>query len=175
VKSGTTVLDLTQKENGVKTSVTRWELSADRKSLTATATALRPNGEVTAQYPASRVSGSNDFAGQWRDTGYLQRHADLILRLDGQTLHIGYPNARQSIDAPLSGADAEVKGPHNAKGLTYAARIVGRREFLFLTKSDGKVLTQDSMELSNDGRVITYSWWNPDKPAQRGTFVYEKN
>lgn len=175
VRSSSTALELTQKENGTKTSVTKWELSADRKVLTATATAFRPNGAVTAQYVASRTSGSNDFTGQWRDTSYLQRHADLTLKLDSQTLHIGYPNAGQYIDAPLSGVDAVVNGPHNAKGLTCAARLVGQREFLLLMKSDGKVLTEDSMELSNDGRVITYSWWNPDRSTNKATFVYEKN
>ena len=113
VKSSATVLDLTQKENGVKTNANHWELSADGKVLTSTATEFRPSGPViTVQVVASRMSGSNDFAGQWRDTSYLQRHADMTLRLDSQTLHISYPSAGQYIDAPLDGVDAVVHGPH---------------------------------------------------------------
>ncbi len=96
VKSSATALDLTQKENGVKKSVSHWELSGDGKSLMLTATAFRPGGPViTAQVAASRMSGSNDFAGQWRDTTYLQRHADMTLRLDSQMLHISYARAGQ--------------------------------------------------------------------------------
>jgi hypothetical protein len=175
VKSSATVLDLTQKENGVKTSANHWELSVDGKVLTATATAFRPSGPViTGQVVASRMSGSNDFAGQWQDPGYLQRHADMTLRLDNQTVHIGYPSAGQYIDAPFNGAEAAVYGPHAPQGVIYAVRLAVQREFLILSKRNGKVLTSESLELSSDGRVITYSWWNPDRPADKATFVYEK-
>src|SRR5580658_3555723 len=109
------------------------------------------------QVVSSRMSGSNDFAGQWRDTSYLQRHADMTLRLDSQTLHIGYPSAGQYVDAPLDGVDAAVQGPHAPEGTTYSARLIGGREIFTLTKRDGKVLTQESLKLSNDGRDITYS------------------
>jgi hypothetical protein len=175
VKSSATVLDLTQKEDGVKTNASHWELSANGRVLTATATAFRPSGPVvTDQVVASRISGSNDFAGQWRDTSDLQRHADLTLRLDSQTLHLSYPSAGQYIDAPLDGVDAAMHGPHAPEGTTYAVRLAGRREVLSLTKRNGKVLTQGSLKLSNDGRIITDSWWNPDRPADKGTLVYEK-
>lgn len=175
VKSSATVLDLTRKENGATTNAYHWELSADRNVLTSTATEFRPNGPVvTSQIVASRVSGSNDFAGEWRDTSYLQRHADLELWLDRQTLHLSYPSGAQFVDAPLDGADVPVHGPHASEGLTYSARLVGRREIQTLMKRNGKALTQGSLELSNDGRVITESWWNPGQPADKGTFVYER-
>lgn len=102
VKSGVTVLDITQKENGVKTRATHDELSTDGKVFTTTVTEFRPSGPViTTQIVFSRLSGSNDFAGQWRDTNYLQQHTDMTLRLDNQALHVDYPSAGQHIDAPL--------------------------------------------------------------------------
>jgi hypothetical protein len=175
VKSSATVLDLTKKEDGVKTNASHWELSADGKVLTATATAFSPSGPViTMQVVALRLSGSNDFAGQWRDTSYLQRHAEMTLRLDGQTLHISYPSGGQYIDLPLDGGDAAVQGPHAPKGITYTVRQVGRREILTLSKHDGKALVQGSLELSEDGRVVTESWWNSEQPTAKGTFVYER-
>jgi len=175
VKSSATVLDLTQKENGVKTRVSHLELSADGKVLTATASTFRPSGPViTSQVVASRMSGSNDFAGQWRDTTYLQRHADMTLKLDSQTLHISFPGAGQYIDEPLDGVDASMHGPHAQEGVTYSVRLVGRREISTLTKRNDKTLTLGSFELSDDGRVITESWWRPAHPADKGTFVYER-
>jgi hypothetical protein len=175
VKSSATALDLTQKEYGVKTRVSHWELADDGKFLTSAATEFRPSGPViTGQVVASRMSGSNDFAGQWRDPSYLQRHAEMTLRLDSQTLHISYPSAGQYVDAPLDGVDAAIHGPHAPEGVTYTVWVVGRREISTLTKRDGKTLTQGSLELSNDGRVITESWWNPSQPADKGTFVYER-
>ena len=175
VKSSATVLDLTQKDDGVKTRVSHLELSAEGKVLTATATAFRPSGPViTSQVVASRMSGSNDFAGEWRDRTYLQRHADMTLSLDSQALHISFPNAGQNIDEPLNGVDAAMHGPHAPNGVTYAVRLVGRREISTLTKRDGKTSTQGSFELSDDGRVITESWWTPGHPADKSTFVYER-
>jgi len=53
---------------------------------------------ITGQIVASRISGSNDFGGQWRDTSYLQQHTDMTLRLDNQALHIAYPSAGLYID-----------------------------------------------------------------------------
>jgi hypothetical protein len=126
------------------------------------------------QIVASRVSGSNDFAGQWQDTSYLQRHADMTLGLDSQALHIGYPSAGQYIDAPFDGVYSADHGPNAPEGMSHTARLVGKREIVTLAKRDGKVLTQDSLKLSNDGRVIIDTWWNPDRPNDKGTLIYEK-
>lgn len=176
VKSSATTLDLTRKENGIKTNSYRWELSDSGKVFTSTATAFSPSGSViTNQIVASRISGSNDFAGQWRDTSYLRQHDEMTLRLDDSlAVHIGYPNAGQQIDAPLNGVDSAVLGPHAPEGTTFSARLVERREISTLTKRNGKVLTQGSLKLSSDGRVITESWWNPSQPADKGSLVYEK-
>jgi hypothetical protein len=175
VKHSDTVLDLTQKENGEKTRVVQWELSGDGTVFTSTSTSFRPTGPViTGRVVGSRVSGSNGFAGQWRDPSYLQQHADMTLSLDAKSLHIGYPSAGQYIDAPLDGADAPVRGPHVPEGLTDSVRLIRRREISILAKRNGKVDAQESLELSYDGRVITYSWWSPDRPAAKSTFVYER-
>lgn len=175
VRSSVTALDITLKENGVKTRATHDELSTDGKVFTTTVTEFRPNGPVTtSQILFSRLSGSNGFAGRWRDTSCLQQHADMTLRLDKQALHIDYPSAGQQIDAPLDGAEAPVHGPHTPEGTTLAVRSAGRREFRTVTKRQGKLFSQGTLELSNDGRAITDSWWNPSQPADKGTLVYEK-
>lgn len=175
VKNSATVLDLTRKENGVRTNAYRWELSAGGKVLTSTVTAFPLSGPVIMrQVVASRLSGSNGFAGQWRAAGFLQRRADMTLRLESQALHIDYPNGGEYIDALLDGAYAAVHGPNGPEMETYAVRPAGQRKFLILTKRNGKVLTQGSLELSNDGRTITDSWWNPSQPSDKGTLVYDK-
>jgi hypothetical protein len=143
VRSGVTGLDITQKEDGVRTRATHDELSTDGKVFTTTVTEFRPNGPVvTSRLVFSRLSGSNDFAGEWLDTGYLQQHADMTLRLDNQALHIDYPSVGQHIDAPLDGVEAAVRGPHVLEGATLAVRPAGNREFLIVTKLRGKVFTQ---------------------------------
>jgi hypothetical protein len=98
----------------------------------------------------------------------------MTLRLDGQTLHIGYPDAGQYIDAPLNGVETPMRGPHAPEGATYAAHSVGRREILTLSKRNGKAILQGSLELSDDGRMIIDSWWTPSQSIDKGRLVYEK-
>jgi hypothetical protein len=174
VKSSATALDLIRKENGVRTRSYHWELFAGGKEFRSTMITVGPKGPVsTTQIFATRISGSNDFAGLWRDTSYLRRHSDMTITLDKQTLHLGYPNAGQYIDARLNGIDTPVHGPHAPEGLTYTVRI-SRGKFLILTKRNGEVLTQGSLALSSDGNVITDSWWSPNHPTPRATIVYER-
>ncbi len=98
----------------------------------------------------------------------------MTLTLDNQALHIDYPSAGQHVDAPLDGSDAAVRGPHVPEGTTLAVRPAGRREFRTVTKRQGKLFSQGTLELSNDGRVITDSWWNPSQPTDKGTLAYNK-
>jgi hypothetical protein len=175
VKSSATGLDLIQKDDGVTTITKHWELSDGGSVFTVTATTFHSSLPViTDQIVNSRISGSNGFAGQWRDTTYLGEHAEITLKLDKQTLHIVYSSAGQSIDAPLDGVDTTVRGPHVPRGHTYAVRPAGPREFLTLSKRDGKTILQGSLELSGDGRSVTESWWEPGHPADKGFLVYEK-
>jgi hypothetical protein len=97
----------------------------------------------------------------------------MTLSIDSQALHIVYPGAGQDMDAPLNGAGATMHGPH-PQGVTYAVRLAGRRKFLILMQRNGKVLNEESLELSNHGRIVTDSWWNPDRPDDKGALVYEK-
>ena len=177
VRKGGKALDIIVKEKGAKTRATHDELSTDGKTFTTTVTEFRPNGPpvIASQIVFSRISGSNDFAGQWRDINYLQQHAEMTLRLDNRTLHIDYPNVGQHIDAPLDGSDAPIQGPRILAGATYAVRFAGRHELVATAKHNGEVFTQGSLELSSDGRTIVSSWWNPDRPDNRGTLVYEKH
>ena len=162
-------------ENGVKTNTYHWELSAGGTIFTATATAFHPSGPVImGQLVATRISGSNDFAGEWKDTSFSQPPSELTLRLDSQCLHITYPSVGNYVDAPLNGADVAVQGSLAPEGVTYAVQLAGRREISILTKRNGKPLKQGSLELSGDGRVIAESWQAPGHPAEKSTFVYER-
>jgi hypothetical protein len=175
VKDSQGTLELTRKENGIEKSSSHWELSPDGKVFTSTVTIFGHDGpERTIRTVSNRVSGSNDFAGRWQDVSYLKHHAHMTLVLDRQTLHLAYPEAGQYIDAPLSGADISVNGPNAPKNTTYSVKKNGDRAFLYLTKHIGKPLTQGSLELSSDGKTVIESWWNPYRPSDKGTLVYNK-
>jgi len=174
VKKSASELDLTREENGVKTNTYQWELSPDKNTYTSTATTFGPSGPViTGTLVASRLSGTNDFAGRWQDLSYLREHSVMILTLDSKTIHIGYPDAEFHIDAPLDGTEVPLRGPHALDGTTYIARSGGQRKILTLAKRDGKPFIESSFELSGDGKVITESWVNPGSNG-KGSVVYEK-
>lgn len=174
VQASAAVLDLTLKQGGMRISANHWELSAGGSVLTTTRTEFHPNGQVTnASMVCTRISGSG-FAGQWRDTRYLQTHADVVLKLDDQALHVTYLESAQHFDAPLSGADAPVQGSNDASGLTYAVTAVGSHEFRTLQKIAGKTYIEGSLVLGGDGKAYTESWWNPGRPSSKATLVYEK-
>jgi hypothetical protein len=175
VKRSATTLDSIRMENGVKTNTYHWELSADRETFTATATALGPGGPVImGQRVQTRISGSNDFAGEWKDTSFNYPPAELILSLDRQFLHISYPKLGNSVDAPLNGTDAAVHGLLAPEGMTYSVRLVGPREISILKKRDGEPVNRGSFKLSDDGKIVTESWWTPDRLGEKSTYVYER-
>ncbi len=175
VKSSAITLDRTVTENGVKTKTFHWEMSAGGRILTSTAIKFGPDGPVVmGQLVLSRMSGSNDFAGQWQNATPLQRDAELTLRVDGEFLHIGYPRAGQFVDVPLSGAEATVYGSNASAGVTFAVQKVGERRYLIVGKVNGKPYKRETLELSNDGRIVTVSWSNADKPIPNATLIYEK-
>jgi hypothetical protein len=175
VKSSETTLDMTRIENGVKTNTYHWELSADGKIFTITGTTFRPSGPaITGQLIATRISGSNDFAGEWKATSAILPAPELTLRLDSRYLHISYPNRGQDVDVPLNGADATVHGPLAPEGVTYSLRLVGRREISVEKKRDGVPFNLGSLKLSDDGKIVTESWWTPDRLGEKSTYVYER-
>jgi hypothetical protein len=175
VRSDATTLDITRMENGVKTNTYRWELSAGGKILTMTATALRPSGPVTmGKLIASRISGSNDFAGEWMDTSFLQPPLELTLGLDSQYLHISYPSLGNSVDAPLNGSDVAVDGRLAPEGVTYSVQLTGRREISILKKRNGKPLNRGSLNLSDDEKVLIESWWASGRLGDKSIFVYDR-
>jgi hypothetical protein len=175
VQSSATTLDRTRMENGVKTNTYHWELSPDGKTFTSTATAFRPSGPIImGQLLATRMSGSNNFAGEWKETTYSRPPEELKLRLDSRYLHISYPDLGNYVDAPLNGADAAVHGPLAPEGLTYAVRLAGRHEISILKKRNGEPVNRGTFMLSDDGRVVTESWWSSGRPGDESTFVYDR-
>jgi hypothetical protein len=175
VKSSITTLDITRMENGVRTNTYRWDLSVDGKILTMTATAIRPTGPVfMGKLTATRISGSNDFAGQWMDTSFLQPPSELTVRLDAQYLHINYPSLGNSVDAPLNGSDASMQGRLAPDGVTYSVHLVGQGEISILKKRNGEPSNWGSLKLSDDGKVLIESWWVPSRLGDKSTFVYDR-
>ena len=170
-----TTLELLRNEDGVMTNAFKWELSNQGMTFTSTKITYSSDGpSVSAWIVASRISGDSDFAGQWRDTSYLQQHAVMVLKLDHQVLQVSYPSVSLFYSASLDGTDTVVHGPRTEDKTTYSARVVRRREISFLTKHYGKVQSEGKLSLSNDGRSIMESWSNPNNPADRGMLVYKK-
>lgn len=168
-------LDRNVLENGIKTKTYHWKMVDGGKILTSTAIKLGPDGpSVIGQLVLSRMYGSNDFAGEWQNATPLKQDAEMTLRLNDQFLHLGYPNAEQFVDVPLDGAEATAYGSNASAGVTFAGKKIGKRKYLLVGSTSGRPYKRETLELSDDGRTITVSWSNADKPVPSATLVYEK-
>jgi hypothetical protein len=170
-----TRVEIVAKTNGLETGTGHWELSPDGKTFTMTATEPSASGPIVMnRVVSSRISGTDSFEGKWRDMSYLEKHAELTLKLDERTLQIGYPNAGQWVNAPLDGTDAPVQGPHAPKGLSFSVRAGGSRLFSIINTRNGKTILNERLELSADGATVTDLWWGTEKSSGTGKLVYER-
>jgi hypothetical protein len=176
VQTRASAIDTTSKENGAKVTTAHWELSSDGKMLTIKGTSTQADGSVKPrQTTYSRTSGpSSSFAGGWTNTKRLESRPDLVLTLNGQTLHIAFSDGEHFMESPLDGSDATMHGPGVPQGLTMAIRSSSPREFRTLKKMSGQIVNEGSMRLSADGRVLVEEYWNPNRPDEKATLVYEK-
>jgi len=175
VKNKENSLDLIRMKNGAKINTYHWEISADGKTLTSTATAFRSSGPVVlGRLVAPRISGSTGFAGTWLDISRLHERDDMTITLDSQALHVIYPNTGENIDAPFNGTYVAISGPSAEEHSAYTALVTGRRSISLLSKYKNRSLDPYLFELSDDGKVITQSWRDTNQPSGKSTIVYEK-
>jgi hypothetical protein len=147
----------TSKVNGKVTSVSTMTLGADGKTLKVDSKSNRANGETsksTAEY--QRVSGTSGFAGKWKARNVNTALMTLVLAAngpDGVTLTV--VEEKGTCSARFDGKDHPAKGPSWPTGWTCAIAKNGATGLDVTWKKDGRVMYQDSMSVSADGKVMT--------------------
>jgi len=169
-------LEIVHFKNGSKLFTVHWKLSPDGKTLTIESSRFHTDGSVTSKETQfARTSGSDGFAGKWRNLNPLNGRAPILqLSIGSNALHYTFPETEIQVDAFLDGTDADIHGPLVSQGTTIALRERGPRELSSTTKENGRVVSVGSWQISADGRLLTTAYWAPSKPSNKEVLVYDK-
>lgn len=152
-------------------------LSADGKTLTDHFTGTKPNGEKFNDTTVStRVGEGTGFVGKWKSTkvtvsapgGYV-----IATAADG-TVTWDIPDYKIKAVGKTDGTPIKPEGPTVSNGMTIAFKSVGAKELSYLTKINGKTLSEGKMVLSADGKWLTDTSWSPGKESEKTIGVYMK-
>lgn len=168
--------DNSMKASGKTLATTHRELSADGKTLTVATHVMRPDGsgeDTTETY--TRAGSGSGFAGTWKSTDVKRSAPDVFsLKLNGYVLHSEFPAYKEVVDTKMDGTPAPLHGPNIPDGVTVANKSEGPLKYTGKTMYNGKVLNEEIDTVSADGKTLTVVEWAAAKPAEKQTYVYEK-
>jgi hypothetical protein len=156
--AGANTWETTEKTNGKVTSTGTLKLSPDGKTLTMDDKRLKADGGTSNESMIfQRVSGGPGLAGKWK-TKNLKSNAPETMSLtpkgsDGLSILLG--NEGAVCDARFDGKDYPITGPVWPSGWTCAISRKGERGLGLTWKKDGKVMYQETMAVSSDGKTLT--------------------
>jgi hypothetical protein len=150
--------EVTSRANAKVVSTATLKLAADGKTLTVDAKNMRATGEVssdTAVY--ERLSGGSGLAGKWK-TKNLKIGAPGTMSItpsgpDGVTLT--FVEEKGTCSAKFDGKDHPATGPIWPSGWTCLVAKSGASALDLTWKKDGRVMYEDTLTPSADGKTLT--------------------
>jgi hypothetical protein len=169
-------LEITEFKNGSKARAVHWQLSPDGKMLTVHSTSLQADGSAKSKENRySRTSGSTGFAGGWRNVNPFEPIASIWqISMDSREMRYSYPEKNEHVEAFIDGTDADIHGPDVLPGASIALLERNPRELGTTFKMNGRVLSVGYFRISADGRTLTDSYWQPNRPGEKAVLVYDK-
>jgi hypothetical protein len=148
----------TYKVNGKVTSIDRWWLGPDGKSMLRASEGTRDDGSTFSnETKYTRTSGERGFEGTWKSRKITARTPDDLIVVangdDGITRTMSAEGSTVSLK--FDDADYAVQGTKVPAGMTLAARRTGLRKLRTTSKLNGKVLNTADLSVSTDGKRTT--------------------
>jgi hypothetical protein len=164
----------TTKLNGAIISTDRFQLSGDDRRLSYTSTGTQPDGKsLTTRLTYVRTSGATGLIGTWKAAAMPQGEQEVeFLRWGEHGLTLRATNA--TCEAQLDGKDYRLTGPTMPAGATLSLTQTGPRSILLLQKQSGRLVSQNTLTVSPDGRTLTETVRGTDAARTRATKVYER-
>jgi len=171
-----TTLDSTYKQNGKLVQTTSRQLDAAGKTYTSTSTYMRPDGGKTVTKTTfTRVGQGTGMAGTWKRAATSSDHVGTFtMQVNGNSVHYASPEEHATWDGTLDGTPAPVKGPDIPNGLMVSEKLEAPNKMVSEAAIGGKVIGRAEDTLSADGKSFTEINWDPAKPNEKQTFIYEK-
>lgn len=150
--------------------------SSNQKEQYTTSTNYLPNGKTTTSHSTQiRLSGTKGLAGKWRQTKYSTSSPGImVISVSGDTIHFHNPAQKGTLTAKLDGTPASPMGPNAPRDLTVGVKKISPTKLHETVRLNGKIVGEDTMTLSPNGKTITDISWNPAQPNQKETEVYTK-
>jgi len=168
---------LTYRRNGTIRSEVFWDLSSDNSTLTMHGKSINTNGTSRAVvYVYDRRDAGKGFVGRWQlEDPFASRATLLKLSMLGNRLHLAYPEFGEYVDAPLDGTSTPWHAsPWAREGFAMSAKLEGPLQMHTQNTYEGRVIREETLKLSDDGRTLTQVSWAPERPDEVNSFVYEK-
>jgi hypothetical protein len=160
-----TVLDPNQwrvvrKKNGRMLISAIWDLSADGKTLTDNFTGYRADGSTNnLLYKYTRTAGTSGFTGTWESTS---EQVNSNFEIQVQTYEadgLSFINPAQKVTKNIrfDGQDYAAQGPNLPAGYVTSGRRLSGGALQLTDKISGKVLDTQQVEVSPDGKTLTFT------------------
>ena len=167
---------ITWKREGKVVMDTVWKVSKDSRTLTYTATGMRPNGQrFSNQMTARRMGGDSGLAGRWESTDVkLSSPREIYIEMwgsDGQV--ITFPGRKEVIRMKFDGKEYADEGPTVVEGATSSGRRIDERTIETTEKIKNRLIETAKATISADGNTQTIVITEPDDPTPV-ILVYER-
>jgi hypothetical protein len=147
---------------------TLWKVSKDGKTLTYTATGIRPNGiQFSNQLTAKRTGAGSGLAGKWETVSVnLSSPREIYIEPYESGGHfISFPGRKQTVRMKFDGKDYPEEGPTVPPGSTSSGRRIDDRTTETTEKIKGKIIEVAKAAISPDGRTQKIVVTEPGDPT----------
>lgn len=169
-----TTMELTRVRNGKPLSTIKRELDPGGKTYHSVFTSMLPGGEVDRQ-AFERVGTGSGFVGTWRRISTaIENPGKIVVRVNGDSLHLEYPNSQWTWDGKLDGTPKPVSAANAATEAAVAAKLEGGTKLQWVEMLGRRPVQYHEATVSADGKTLTVAVWGPNEPEQKNILVFDK-
>jgi hypothetical protein len=164
---------VTNRRNGKVSAIYQLVLDGDAM-IVHTKRSKASGGMSDESAKATRVSGGPGFLGRWKISAVTMTATTIQIApngTDGVTLTDSDSGA--VCKGKFDGKDYPLTGPFIGTGQTYVMKKTGPRSFEIVEKLNGKPRYIDNVNVSDDGKTLTFDTTTTESP-ETTTAVYER-
>ncbi len=175
-KETATTLDSTYKQNGKLEQTIKRQMDPGGKSYTGTTTYIIPAGGTSVTKTTfTRVGQGTGMAGTWKSVSTSSSHVgSFTMAVNGNAMRFESPEDHATWDGKLDGTPAAVHGPNMPNGMMVSEKMEGPQKMISEVTMGGKRLWHTEDTLSPNGKSFTEIGWDPAKPNEKQTTIYDK-
>jgi len=137
-----------------------WDLSPDGNTLTDNFTGYRADGSTSnLLYKYARTTPGSGFVATWESTEQ-QVNSTYEIKVepyDDNGLSLINPSQKMTQNLKFDDKDYAAQGPNLPAGYACSAHRLSDRSFEMTRKIDGKILDTQQIEVSPDGKTLTFT------------------